>query len=145
MEKYEKYLPDTLPYLDLCCRPQMLSWMRIQLVIRRLWVRPLRVGNILLWRLIMVYFLWSFSPFHGFKKGNCQFLARAWPVKVWLGKLTMLHMSPLGWVGRKTSTQTNKQKTCLSYSEALLMSTHNICFYGDIRKIIPELSPDTQS
>ena len=23
------------------------------------------------------------------------------------------------------------------------MSTYNICFYGDIRKIIPELSPDT--
>ena len=30
------------------------------------------------------------------QKGNCQFLAKAWPVKVWLGKLTMLHMSPLG-------------------------------------------------
>ena len=25
------------------------------------------------------------------------------------------------------------------------MSTHNIFFYGDIRKIIPELSLDTQS
>ena len=23
------------------------------------------------------------------------------------------------------------------------MSTHNICFYGEIRKIIPELSSDT--
>ena len=23
------------------------------------------------------------------------------------------------------------------------MSTHNICFYGEIRKIIPELSPNT--
>ena len=23
------------------------------------------------------------------------------------------------------------------------MSTHNKCFYGEIRKIIPELSPDT--
>ena len=23
------------------------------------------------------------------------------------------------------------------------MNTHNICFYGEIRKIIPELSPDT--
>ena len=32
----------------------------------------------------------------------------AFPVKVWLGKLTMLDMSPLGWLGRKTSTQTNK-------------------------------------
>ena len=23
------------------------------------------------------------------------------------------------------------------------MSTHNICFYGEIRKIVPELSPNT--
>ena len=28
---------------------------------------------------------------------------------------------------------------------ARLMSTHNICFYGEIRKIIPELSPNTPS
>ena len=27
--------------------------------------------------------------------------------------------------------------------EAILMSTHNICFYGDLTKIIPELSSDT--
>ena len=33
------------------------------------------VGNILLWRLIMKYFLRSFSPFR-FKKGSCQFLAK---------------------------------------------------------------------
>ena len=25
---------------------------------------------------------------------------------MWLGKLTMLNMTPLGWLGRKTSTQT---------------------------------------
>ena len=31
------------------------------------------------------------------------------PVNVWLGKLTALDMTPLGWLGRKTSTQTNKQ------------------------------------
>ena len=30
------------------------------------------------------------------------------PVNVWLGKLTALDMTPLGWLGRKTSTQTNK-------------------------------------
>ena len=34
------------------------------------------VGNILSWRLIMKYFLWSFSPFRWFKKGSCQFLAK---------------------------------------------------------------------
>ena len=29
------------------------------------------------------------------------------PVNLWLGKLTALDMTPLGWLGRKTSTQTN--------------------------------------
>ena len=37
---------------------------------------PRRVGNILLWRLIMKYFLWSFCPFRWFKKGSYQFLAK---------------------------------------------------------------------
>ena len=30
---------------------------------------------------------------------------QACPVNVWLGKLTALDMTPLGWLGRKTSTQ----------------------------------------
>ena len=34
------------------------------------------IGNILSWRLIMKYFLRSFSPFRWFKKGSCQFLAK---------------------------------------------------------------------
>ena len=37
---------------------------------------PAEVGNILLWRLIMKYFLRSFSPFRWFKKGSCQFLVK---------------------------------------------------------------------
>ena len=37
---------------------------------------PRRIGNILSWRLIMKYFLWSFSSFLWFKKGSCQFLAK---------------------------------------------------------------------
>ena len=37
---------------------------------------PCRSSNILLYRLIMKYFLLSFSPFHWFKKGNCQFLEK---------------------------------------------------------------------
>ena len=32
---------------------------------------------------------------------------QACPVNVWLGKLTMLDMTPLGWLGRKISTQIN--------------------------------------
>ena len=35
-----------------------------------------KAGNILSWRLIMKYFLRSFSPFRWFKKGSCQFLAK---------------------------------------------------------------------
>ena len=35
---------------------------------------PAEVGNILSWRLIMKYFLRSYSPFCWFKKGSCQFL-----------------------------------------------------------------------
>ena len=28
------------------------------------------------------------------------------------------------------------------HSKALLMNTHNICFYGELKKIIPKLSPN---
>ena len=37
---------------------------------------PTWFSNILSCRLIMKYFLWSFSPFRWFKKGSCQFLAK---------------------------------------------------------------------
>ena len=37
---------------------------------------PRWVGNILSWRLIMKYFLRSFSSFRWFKKGSCQFLSK---------------------------------------------------------------------
>ena len=36
--------------------------------------------------------------------------ADACPVKMWLSKLTALDMTPMGWLGRKTSPQTNNQK-----------------------------------
>ena len=35
---------------------------------------------------------------------------KACPVNVWLGKLTALDMTPLGWLGHKTSTQTNTSR-----------------------------------
>ena len=35
-------------------------------------------------------------------------------VNVWLGKLTALNMTPLSWLGRKTSTQTNYPNCALS-------------------------------
>ena len=100
------------------CGPRWLSWMRRptgdQEVAGSI---PAEVGNILSWRLIMKYFLRSFSPFCWFKKGSCQFLAKEcaqyWLVNVWLGKLTALDMTPLGWLGRKTSTQTNNVTSSL--------------------------------
>ena len=44
---------------------------------------PAEFGNILSWKLIMKYFLWSFSPFRWFKKGSCQFLAKEY-AQYWL-------------------------------------------------------------
>ena len=81
---------------------------------------PHRVSNILSWRLIMKYFLWSFSPFHWFKKGSGQFLAKectqywlsAWRTKpAHLGKLTALDMTPLGWLGQKPLHKQNHNKS----------------------------------
>ena len=58
-------------------RPQWLSWMRRPTEDQEVaGSTPAEVDNILSWRLIVKYFLWSFSPFHWFKKGSCQFLAK---------------------------------------------------------------------
>ena len=58
-------------------RPRWLSWMRRPTGDQEVaGSTPAEVGNILLWRLIMKYFLRSFSPFRWFKKGGCQFLAK---------------------------------------------------------------------
>ena len=34
---------------------------------------------------------------------------------MWLGKLTVLDMTPLGWLGRKTSTQTNNKRVTVHW------------------------------
>ena len=47
------------------------------------WLNPRRGRNILSWRLIMKYFLRSFSPFRWFKKSSCQFLAKEY-AQYWL-------------------------------------------------------------
>ena len=56
--------------------PRWLSWMRVQLVIRRLLVRPRQVGNIISWSLIKNILNGHSLTFCWFKKGNCQFLAK---------------------------------------------------------------------
>ena len=59
------------------CRPRWLSWMRRPTGDQEVaGSTPAEVGNILSWRLIMKYFLRSFSSFRWFKKGSCQFLAK---------------------------------------------------------------------
>ena len=59
------------------CRPRWLSWMRRPTGDQEVaGSTPAEVSNILLWRLIMKYFLLSFSPLHWFKKGSCRFLAK---------------------------------------------------------------------
>ena len=71
-EKYQHFSDDTLPY-----RPRWLSWMHRPTGDQEVaGSTPAEVGNILSWRLIMKYFLRSFSPFRWFKKGSCQFLAK---------------------------------------------------------------------
>ena len=57
--------------------PRWLSWMRRPTGDQEVKGSTLaEIGNILSWRLIIKYFLWSFSPFRWFKKGSCQFLAK---------------------------------------------------------------------
>ena len=70
---------------------------------------PAEVGNILSWTLIMKYFI----RMNAHNTGSCEIMCtilvnhidQACPVNVWLGKLTALDMTSLGWLGRKTSTQ----------------------------------------
>ena len=103
-------------------RPRGLSWMRARLVNRRLRVRPTpgrqhSFVEIWLWNIFyshlsllliqeraVVSFWW--------KKCTIVLVNRledeAWLVKVWLGNLTALDMTPVGWLGRKTSTQTKQ-------------------------------------
>ena len=58
-------------------RPRWLSWMRRPTGDQEVaGSTPAEVGNILSGRLIMKYFLRSFSPFRWFKKGICHFLAK---------------------------------------------------------------------
>ena len=72
-----KLMGITMSSTDSRSRPRWLSWMRRPTGDQEVaGSTPAEVGNILSWRLIMKYFLRSFSPFRWFKKGSCQFLAK---------------------------------------------------------------------
>ena len=119
-----------------------------------------RVGYSLSWKLITKYFLWSFSPFRWEGQLSvsgermCTVLVNrledsTCPVKMWLGKLTALDMTPLvDWAVKPQHKQTRtswgayfmiiryfgflykKIYCCFSFQlpwlvEAIRMSTHN--------------------
>ena len=67
----------SIHFKTITCRPRCLRWMRRPTGDQEVaGSPPATVGNILSWRLIIKYFLRSFSPFRWFKKGSCQFLAK---------------------------------------------------------------------
>ena len=61
--KLEKNLLVRNHWTDFNSRPRWLSWMRLPTRDQVAGSTPAEVGNILSWRLIMKYFLRSFSPF----------------------------------------------------------------------------------
>ena len=124
---WKKYL--TLSYGDNWinrCRPLWLRWMRIRLLVRRLRVRPPPGRNIVSWRFdheIFSTVILCLPPIQVVQlsvsgERMCTVLVNhledeACPVNVWLGKLTALDKTPLGWLGRKTSTQTKYGLTAM--------------------------------
>ena len=101
-------------------QPWWLSWMRIRQVIRRLQVRPppgwqysfVEIDHEIFSTVILSLPLIQEGQLSVSGKIMCTILVNrledyACPVNMWLGKLTALDMTPLGWLGRKTSTRTN--------------------------------------
>ena len=96
------------------CQSWWLSWICVRLVIRSF-------GKILSWRFDHEIFPTFILSLPLIKEGQLSVSGermctiqvnrledQAYPVNVWLGKLTALDMTPFCWVGRKTLTQTNK-------------------------------------
>ena len=108
---------------DTVSRPLWLSWMRVRLVIRRLWVWPL-----LGWQhsFVEIFFNHSFSSADSRRtvvsflgQRMCTILVNRCPIKVWLGKLTTLDMISMGWLGSKNSTQTDTHSGSIGRASTL--------------------------
>ena len=69
--------------------------------------------------------------------------SQVWPVNVWLGKLTLLDMTPLGWLGHKTSTQTKSCQAWLVYLATLLQG--RLSPQSGLTSIVHILSPQTDN
>ena len=104
-------------------RPRWLSWMRVRLETRKSRVRPRRgrqhsfveIDHEIFSTVILSLPLIQEGQLSISGERKCTILVnrledKACPVNVWIGKLTALDMTPLSWLGRKTSTQ-NKD-TC---------------------------------
>ena len=96
--------------------------MRVRLVIR-LRVRPspgwqhffMEIDHEIFSKVILSLQLIQEGQFSVSCERMCRILVNhledyACPVRVWLGKLTTLHMTPLGWLGCKTLLQTNSSE-----------------------------------
>ena len=129
MSAYLHYL-----YWAFSVKPWWLSWMRVRLVIRRLRVQPLsgwhysfvEIDHEIFSTLIFSLPLIQEGQLSVSGERMCTILVnhleeQTYPIKVWLGELTVLDMTPLGWLGGKTSTQTNKQRN-LQHQLVLLVS-----------------------
>ena len=108
------------PWTDLH-RPGWFSWIHVRLVIRRLQVQLppgqqhyfMEIAHEIFSMVILFLPLIQEGQLSVSGERMCTILFnhlkdKACPVKVWLGKLTALDMTPLGWLGRKTTIQTNK-------------------------------------
>ena len=138
------------------CRPRWLSWMRRPTGDQEVaGSTPAEVSNILSWRLIMKYFLRSFSPFHWFKKGSelsvsgegmCTILVnrledKACPVNMWLvnwPRSTWPHW--VAWAVKPQHTQTSDASVSFisgifpdrsSVSSCVIWRTVSACLHDD--------------
>ena len=111
---------------------------------------PCWVGNILSWRFDHDIFSTVFLSLFLIQEGQlsvygermCAVLVNrledwVYPVKVWFGKPTMLKMTPISWLGRKTSTQTSTPsplwKGVYSKRKAFALTvSHFLCNYNGL-------------